>query len=95
VKFYVAEVEALRKKERQGETGCKFWAGVNHQLCWHLQCFFKFWGEILLNFDLKNMILIYTKDFPWKNWPKFARFWKKKLSKSPDFYFIFFPYFHI
>jgi hypothetical protein len=31
-------------------------------------------GEILSNFDLKNIISIYTQDFPWQKWPKFANF---------------------
>jgi hypothetical protein len=44
------------------------------------QCFF--FGEISPNFDLKNMFLSYTNEFPW---PKFARF-PKKVSKSSDFY---------
>jgi hypothetical protein len=40
---------------------------------------FYFWGvkggEISANFDLKNMILTYRKDFSWKKKvPKFARF---------------------
>jgi hypothetical protein len=43
------------------------------------QCGF-FWGEILPNFDLRNMISTYAKDFPWKKWPKFARFPIKKFQ---------------
>jgi hypothetical protein len=31
-------------------------------------------AEISSNFDLENMISTYTKDFPLKKWPKFARF---------------------
>jgi hypothetical protein len=46
---------------------------------------FFFFGEISPNFDLKNMILSYTNEFPWKKWPKFARF-PKRNSKSSDFY---------
>jgi len=44
-----------------------------------------FWGQISPDFDLKNMISTYTKDFPWEKWAKFA---KKKIpnSKSLDFY---------
>jgi hypothetical protein len=33
-----------------------------------------FWDEISPKFDLKNLILTYTKDFSGKKWPKFARF---------------------
>jgi hypothetical protein len=36
------------------------------------------------NFDLKNMLSIYTKDFRGKM-TQFARFWEKK-SNLPDFY---------
>jgi hypothetical protein len=45
-------------------------------------CFF---GKISPNFDLKNMISTYTEDFPWKKWPKFARFSNKKVSWLPYF----------
>ncbi len=38
-----------------------------------------FWGKISPNFNLKNMILTYTKDLPWRKWPKFA----------PDFKYFF------
>jgi hypothetical protein len=31
-------------------------------------------GKLLPNFDLKNMILTYSKDFSWGKWPKFAIF---------------------
>jgi hypothetical protein len=41
-----------------------------------------FWGKISPNFNLKNMILIYTKDFPWKKWPKFTRFTNKNSKSS-------------
>jgi hypothetical protein len=49
---------------------------------------FFYFGEISPNFDLKNMISTYTKDFSReKKTPKFAKFAKKKSkSKSPDFY---------
>jgi hypothetical protein len=47
------------------------------QRCWSVCVFF---GEILPNFDLKNMISSYTKDFPWKKWPKFVRFPIKKFQ---------------
>jgi len=46
-------------------------------------CFF--WGEISSNFDFKNMISTYSKDFPWKKWPKFARF-QFFFSKFPNIY---------
>jgi hypothetical protein len=42
------------------------------QRCWSVFVFFL--GEILPNFNLKNMISTYSKDSPWKKWPKFARF---------------------
>jgi hypothetical protein len=45
-----------------------------------------FLGEISPNFDLKNMILAQTQDFPWKKWPKFARFPKKKVFEIDRFY---------
>jgi hypothetical protein len=35
-----------------------------------------FLGE-KFQFRCKNTISTYTKDFPWKKWPKFARFQKK------------------
>jgi len=37
-----------------------------------------FLGKILPNFDLKNRISAYTKDFSWKKLPKFASFRKKQ-----------------
>jgi hypothetical protein len=46
-------------------------------------------GENLPNFNLKNMILTYTKDLPWKkNDPNLSDFENKnkKVSKLPDFY---------
>jgi hypothetical protein len=52
-------------------------------LCWAKQrcwCVVFFLGEILPNFDLKNMILTCTKDFPWKKWLKFARFPIKRFQ---------------
>ncbi len=39
------------------------------------QCFFC--GKLLPNFNLKNIISTYTKEFPWKKSPKFAKFQKK------------------
>jgi hypothetical protein len=33
-----------------------------------------FFGKILPNFGLKNMISTYTKDFPWKNGPNSPSF---------------------
>ncbi len=33
-----------------------------------------FLDEISPKFDLRNLILTYTKDFSCKKWPKFARF---------------------
>jgi len=41
---------------------------------------FFFTGKLLPNFDLKNMISIYTKDFAWEKWPKFRRFGIKKFQ---------------
>jgi hypothetical protein len=32
------------------------------------------------------MILVQAKDFPWKKWPKFARFPKKKGFEIDRFY---------
>jgi len=65
-----------------------------------------FTGDFSPNPYLKNMISTYTKDFPWKKWPKFIRFWKKKSTYHQIFilvpvgsqkYRIFkiFSYFHI
>jgi hypothetical protein len=42
-------------------------------------------GEFSPNFDPKNMISTYSKDFLWKKWPKFTRFWDFFFYKSPDF----------
>jgi hypothetical protein len=36
-----------------------------------------FTDEFSQNPLLKNMISTHRKDFPWKKWTKFARFWKK------------------
>ncbi len=44
-----------------------------------------FSGEFLPDFDLKNMILTYTKDLSWKNHPNLPDF-EDFLFKSPDFY---------
>jgi hypothetical protein len=33
-----------------------------------------FLRRILPNFDLKNMVLTYTKDEAWKNWARLVRF---------------------
>ncbi len=51
-----------------------------------LQAGVSFTGEILSNFDLKNMISTYTKDLLLEKWPKFATFQilKKKLPESYD-----------
>jgi hypothetical protein len=44
-------------------------------------------GEIPLNFDLKNMISTYTKDFSWKKKdPKSPNF-QEKIWKSPDYFY--------
>jgi hypothetical protein len=42
-------------------------------------------GKNLPNFDLKIMILSYTKDFSLKKLPKIVRFFEEKNSKLPDF----------
>jgi hypothetical protein len=40
-----------------------------------------FIGEFVPAFNLKNMILNYTKkELSSKMWPKFARYWKKKIQ---------------
>jgi len=53
---------------------------------WLYQCFFFLsFGEISPNFDLKNMISTYTKDFSWKKMTQISQISKKKKSKSPDF----------
>ncbi len=44
-------------------------------------------GGISPNFDLRNMISTYTKEFPWKKYgPNSPDFREKKKSKPPDFY---------
>jgi hypothetical protein len=43
-------------------------------------------GKIAPNFDLKNMISTYTKNFPWKSMTQICGILKKKESKSLDFY---------
>jgi hypothetical protein len=44
-------------------------------------CFFIL-GEILQNFDLKNMISTYSKDFPWKKKAKICQIYKEKGFQS-------------
>jgi hypothetical protein len=68
--------------------------------------FFIFLGEISPNFNLKNMISTYAKDFAWKKMTQIHQIKNKIKSKSPDFYdkfqkvannikgFWFFFYFH-
>jgi hypothetical protein len=48
--------------------------------------FLIFLGKFFTNFNLKNMISTYPKDFQWKKWPKFVRFQINRVSKSSDFY---------
>jgi hypothetical protein len=59
---------------------------VDNMHIFHPMFLFFFGGEISQNFDLKNMISTYSKDFPWKKKAKFARFLNKKVSRSPGFY---------
>jgi hypothetical protein len=40
---------------------------------------FFFFGEISPNFDLKNMILSYTNEFPWKKMAQIRQISKKKI----------------
>jgi hypothetical protein len=62
-------------------------ASQTRWLCQYIRCctrvfLFFFLGEILLNLDLKNLILrIYHE----KKWPEFSRFSRKIKSKWPDF----------
>jgi hypothetical protein len=54
-------------------------------------CSVSFTGEFSPNFDLKNLISTYTKDFSWgkkkkKKTAKFTRFSRVFLIKSPDFH---------
>ncbi len=44
-----------------------------------------FWGEILPNFNPKNM-WFYTKDLSWKKMTQICQILKESKSKSPDFY---------
>jgi hypothetical protein len=37
-------------------------------------------GKILQKFDLKNVVLINTKDFSWEKWCKFLKFQKENNS---------------
>jgi hypothetical protein len=48
-----------------------------------------FTGKFSPNFELKNMVSTYTKEFFMKKKSKISRFWKKKNSKSQDFYDMF------
>jgi hypothetical protein len=53
-------------------------------------------GEISPDFDLKNMISTYTKDFPWKKWAKIRQFIYFLNSKPIDFNAKFHPHnYHI
>jgi hypothetical protein len=47
---------------------------------------FFFGGEILLNFDVKNRILIYTKDFFMEKYDLNLLDFKEKISNLLDFY---------
>jgi len=47
--------------------------------------FFKL-GEILSNFDLKNVISAYKKDFSWTNGPNSPDFQEKKIQNISDSY---------
>jgi hypothetical protein len=71
--FFVNSV--LRIEWLQSNRKLYFWGGYCHIYLYWLT----FLGEVLPNFDLKNMISTYTKDFPYKKWPKFTRFWKKEF----------------
>ncbi len=63
-----------------------------HNIHWRSEILLLYWLRVwLLNLLLDGssnpylkiyMILSYAKDFPWKKWPKFTWFWKKK--KFPD-----------
>ncbi len=48
------------------------------------QCFVL--GRISPNFDLKNMISTYTKDFPREKYGPNSPDFRENQSKSPDFY---------
>jgi hypothetical protein len=41
-----------------------------------------FIGKILQIFNLKAMILIYTKGFSWGKWPTFTKMWKNKFQPT-------------
>ncbi len=47
---------------------------------------FFFGRNSVIFFDLKNMILIQTKDFPWKIMAQIHQIFEKQVSKSPIFY---------
>jgi hypothetical protein len=49
----------------------------------YISAFFSF-GGISPNFDLKNMISTYSKDFSWKKMTQIRQISKKNKSKSPN-----------
>jgi hypothetical protein len=49
-------------------------------------CSVSFTGKFSPNFDLKNMITTYTKEFSQEKWPKFARFLNNFFPKLPESY---------
>jgi hypothetical protein len=50
-----------------------------------LEAVFFYLDEISPNFNLEKMISTYTRDFPWKKWPKFASFPKKRIPDCQIF----------
>jgi hypothetical protein len=38
--------------------------------------------KLASNLDLENMISIYTSDFSWKKWPKFAKFQRENFLNT-------------
>ncbi len=69
--------------------GVKCWSPHYPKPTWYIAGSFKsassremFYWKFLPNFNLKNMISIYTKDFSWKKMTQL----QEKNSESPDFY---------
>jgi hypothetical protein len=57
------------------------WHSILFRTCPPLDFSVSFTGEFSPNFDLKNMIFSYSKDFAWEKWLKFARF---RILKIPN-----------
>ncbi len=73
-------VPALLRAPRKHSHGAQRLSRFTFRLISCLSDFFT--GELSPDFDLKNIILTYTKGFSWKKWSKFARFRNSKKFPS-------------